>query len=47
MDSRCLRYPSAEIRARLRTLAMYWVRSVTLIAPLASNKLKVWEHFKQ
>jgi len=37
----------AQARASLRTRAMYPVRSVTLMAPLASRRLKVCEHLRQ
>jgi hypothetical protein len=47
ISSLCLRYPSAHNLAKVLTLKIYPTRSVTLIAPLASRRLKVWEVFKQ
>ena len=38
------RYRRATLRARSRTRAMCAVRSVTLITPRASSRLKVWLH---
>ena len=38
------RYSPATARARSRTRAMWAVRSVTLMTPRASRRLKVWLH---
>ena len=44
--ARTARYASAQARALSRTRLMNPARSVTLIAPRASSRLKVWEHFR-
>ena len=44
-SSRCARYASAQRRASLRTRPMNAVRWETLIAPRASSRLNVCEHF--